>query len=243
MAEKLIKAETLQAIADAIKAKEETTDLIPVDEYASRIGALNVGNVRLQEKTVTPTAERNIMLPDEGYDGFSSFTVEGDANLKSENIAKGVSIFGVKGTHAGGGSTGGGSADDIVINNQDLTITENGTYTADEGYTGLGTVTVDVKSGGDGVNLDAIWEVDGTTPTEVHSNATSVRPYVFQECPAITVADFPKATSMGEKAFYKSGVTVANFPELLIVPKQAFNNCRNLKSANFQKAETLESRP
>jgi hypothetical protein len=30
------------------------------------------------------------------------------------------------------------------INNQDKTITENGTYTADEGYTGLGTVSVDV---------------------------------------------------------------------------------------------------
>ena len=126
------------------------------------------------------------------------------------------------------------------INNQDLTITENGTYTADEGYTGLGTVTVDVQGGGGG-NFDAIWEVDGTTPTEVHSNATSIRPYVFQECPAITVADFPKATSMGEKAFYNSGVIVANFPELLIVPKNAFANCRNLKSANFQKAETIES--
>lgn len=36
---------------------------------------------------------------------------------------------------------GGGS---VTINNQDITVTENGQYTADEGYTGLGTVTVDV---------------------------------------------------------------------------------------------------
>jgi len=35
-----------------------------------------------------------------------------------------------------------------VINNQDKTITENGEYTADSGYTGLGTVTVDVSGGG-----------------------------------------------------------------------------------------------
>lgn len=33
------------------------------------------------------------------------------------------------------------------INNQDKTITENGTYTADAGYTGLGEVTVNVSGG------------------------------------------------------------------------------------------------
>lgn len=31
------------------------------------------------------------------------------------------------------------------IKNQNKTITANGTYTADAGYTGLGTVTVNVK--------------------------------------------------------------------------------------------------
>lgn len=36
-------------------------------------------------------------------------------------------------------STGG-----AVINNQDITATANGTYTAESGYTGLGTVTVNV---------------------------------------------------------------------------------------------------
>lgn len=41
----------------------------------------------------------------------------------------------------------GGSAS---INNQDKTITKNGVYTADEGYTGLGTVEVNVESSGDG---------------------------------------------------------------------------------------------
>lgn len=33
------------------------------------------------------------------------------------------------------------------INNQDKEITENGVYTADEGYTGLGTILVKVKDG------------------------------------------------------------------------------------------------
>lgn len=42
------------------------------------------------------------------------------------------------------------------INNQDKTITENGSYTADEGYTGLGTVTVNVPSEGDVVESIAL---------------------------------------------------------------------------------------
>lgn len=33
-------------------------------------------------------------------------TIKGDSNLKAENIAEGVSIFGVTGTHSGGGSGG-----------------------------------------------------------------------------------------------------------------------------------------
>jgi len=38
-------------------------------------------------------------------------------------------------SQSGGGAT---------INNQDISVSENGVYTADEGYTGLGTVTVNV---------------------------------------------------------------------------------------------------
>ena len=48
---------------------------------------------------------------------------------------------------------GGGGGGGVTIRNQNKTITENGTYTADSGYTGLGTVTVDVQaSGGTGEN-------------------------------------------------------------------------------------------
>lgn len=36
----------------------------------------------------------------------------------------------------------------IVIKNQNKTITENGVYTADNGYTGLGVVTVNVPNSG-----------------------------------------------------------------------------------------------
>ena len=41
-------------------------------------------------------------------------------------------------------SPGGGSG--VTIKNQNKTVTENGTYKADSGYTGLGTVTVNVPA-------------------------------------------------------------------------------------------------
>ena len=63
-----------------------------------------------------------------------------DTYIIPENIKKDITVYGVTGTLESGGST---------INNQDKTVTQNGTYTADSGYTGLGTVTVNVPSSGD----------------------------------------------------------------------------------------------
>ena len=52
----------------------------------------------------------------------------------------------------------------VEINNQNKTITENGTYTADAGYTGLGEVTVNVSGGGSttGEFLVQVIDYDGT---------------------------------------------------------------------------------
>jgi hypothetical protein len=180
MAEKLIKTETLQAIADAIKAKEETTDLIPVDEYASRIRALNVG-----------------------------------------------------------GSTGGGSADDIVINNQDLTITENGTYTADSGYTGLGTVTVEVASGGGG---DFVALIDGSL-TEIHdSTLTRLRKYAIYRHETLQSVDFQNVTELGTQSlYYCRKLTRANFPNATVIGTEAFYYCEKLASINAPNVTSIDS--
>lgn len=52
-------------------------------------------------KTVTPTTSNQTAVASGRYT-TGAITVKGDANLKAANIAKGVTIFGVTGTHEGG---------------------------------------------------------------------------------------------------------------------------------------------
>ena len=85
---------------------------------------------------VTPTAASQSHIPTAPNNAFTSVSVAGDQNLVSGNIVKDVTIFGVTGSYEGS-----------IVNNQDLTVTENGIYTHDAGYTGLGTVSVNVPAG------------------------------------------------------------------------------------------------
>ena len=57
-------------------------------------------------KTITPTTTDQIAISSGYYTG-GNVTVAGDANLVPENIAEGVTIFGVTGTHSEGSSASG----------------------------------------------------------------------------------------------------------------------------------------
>ena len=160
----------------------------------------------------------------------------------------------------GGGSGGGG----VTIRNQNKTITENGTYTADSGYTGLGTVTVEVASGGStgGGNNNFDEFVTGAT-TDLYSDATSIGGYKLQDM-GLTSVNFPNATSIGEYALdgcseltsvnipnatniaqrglsYCTKLTSVNFPKVTSVGINAFNSCYKLQSANLPNVGYLNS--
>lgn len=79
----------------------------------------------LQNKTVTPSTNTQYITADNGYDGLDTVTVSGDENLIAENIAEGISIFGVTGTHSGGNGAG---CTISVVNELDDAIMVNGCY-------------------------------------------------------------------------------------------------------------------
>lgn len=63
--------------------------------------------------TYTPTTSNQTIAAGTYCSGVQ--TIKGDANLKAENIAEGVSIFGVTGTHSGGSGSGGGSVETCTL--------------------------------------------------------------------------------------------------------------------------------
>ena len=117
----------------------------------SGIPIINEGESKPEQtKTATPSLSQQTISPDSGY-ALSGVTVEPitsdlltslDSDFKAENIAEGVDMFGVVGTHAGASN----------LQSKSVTYTANGTttITPDDGYDGLGSVdvTVDVASSG-----------------------------------------------------------------------------------------------
>ena len=84
--------------------------------------------------------------------------------VTAETLSIGVTAHNAAGEPIVGECAVGG----VTIKNQNKTITENGTYSADSGYTGLGTVTVDVQASGGNTVLrnvvvpNSIWKYTNT---------------------------------------------------------------------------------
>lgn len=123
MAKRSVNEASLKAVADAIRAKGETTGaLIFPDGMVSAIDTLKT-KPDLQEKSVMPGTDTQTVAADSGYDGLSAVTVEGDADLIAANIKRNVEIFGVKGTYNGPGSSASTTTTArLEINGDDYTV-------------------------------------------------------------------------------------------------------------------------
>ena len=112
-----------------------------------------------------------------GYFLSGDQTIAGDANLVAENIAQGVSIFGVEGTHSGGGD---GSAEDSIID-RSISVYENSRVTKIGSY--------------------AFYKCSNLT-TVSFPQCTSIGTTAFSTCSSLITVNFPQCTSIGTSAFY-----------------------------------------
>lgn len=140
----------------------------------------------------------------------------------------------------------GGSSGGVPINNQDKTITQNGAYTADEGYTGLGTVSVNVARD-DQVDVeeqrDAL--IARSISGDFVSNADTIGVSALSECKSLTNARFPLATKIASQAFRScTNLVTLDLPNVVHGigtqgATQAFYYCEKLTKINVPRLTTV----
>lgn len=152
----------------------------------------------------------------------------------------------------------------VPINNQNKTITQNGTYTADEGFTGLGTVSVNVARD-DQADIEEQWrraiERDTSKPlttlpsglTQIGKNAfdsysdlsltslpdgiTKIRENAFKNCTSLALTSLPDSlTQIWDTAFYSCRkLALTSLPgNITKIGYQAFYGCSGLKEITFK---------
>ena len=168
-------------------------------------------------------------------------------------------IYQVASVNGGGGTT---------IRNQDKQITENGTYTADVGYTGLGTVTVNVSSGGGsatkfGVSVDTwLGDVDENGVLQKTTwtgalNFVGVKAignygldYMFYDCTGLTSVDFSSLQTIGNYGLSHTfdgctGLTSVDFSSLQTIGDRglnyAFNLCNKITTISFPSLTSVQT--
>lgn len=160
----------LTDVASAIKTKKGSEASIPAANFDTEILAIPV---RGQYQTKVVNINRNgstIVTPDAGYDAIEGIEIivaipATPLQTKTVQITSNGNIIILPDTGYDGMTQVGleVAVPGQQINNQDKTITQNGTYTADQGYTGLGTVTVTVEDPEYATNLALSYQILGTS--------------------------------------------------------------------------------
>ena len=177
-----ITKEKLDTLAEAVGAKSGENLPLTIDQMTSAV--LGIELVNNQNKTITPTTAQQQLTADSGYTGLGTVTVNaipsqyiipsGNKAIITNGTGIDVTQYATVSVNVPSGGT--------TINNQNKTVepsTSQQIITADSGYTGLGTVTVNA------VNL----QTAGIEPNETTQVVTPVSGYIgFDE---ITVDAIP----------------------------------------------------
>lgn len=173
-------------------------------------------------KTMDGINTKSITIPS-GY--TSGGTVGLDSTIDNEAAGQASLISQIKttiNTLPGAGN--------LILQNK--TITLNGTYTADSGYDGLRTVTVNVPTDVDYSNEINI--INRSISTYENNTVTTLPCGLFYGCTNLTSVSFPECTVISTDNFlYEEGDYWGLFT------RGAFENCYKLSSINFSKATSI----
>lgn len=135
MADYLIKGETLTGIANAIRSKTGSSSSVAVSSMASQIAEIPVGtDVTLLEDLPIELDFANGDMSFTAPDGYAvkSAIVKKPTTLIPANIAAGVEIAGIVGTHAGGGGGSVAGCVTVTFMNGDTVLFSRPVYIGDD---------------------------------------------------------------------------------------------------------------
>ena len=175
-----------------------------------------------------------------GYFLSGDQTIAGDANLVAENIAQGVSIFGVTGTHSGGSGGGGGEADEFIENHETMTEYTGNVSTIGKGAFAFCASLTTVSFPNCTTIGNSAFASCYSLTTVSFPNCTTIGGYAFANCSSLSAASFPSCTSIGNNAFVNcSSLTTASFPNCTTIGNNAFYYCSSLTTVSFPNCTTI----
>ena len=203
------------------------------------LSSVTINPYVLDSKTVDPST--NQITVTSSADGLNSVTVNAvtssiDNNITAGNIKNGVSILGVQGTYSG-----------ATINNQNKTVdssTVSQVISYDEGYTGLGTVTINPYSLEDKVHAINYYQF---VDSDVEASTFTVKPKVgYDGMSKFTAKNVPILRSVTLNPSASSNVswnyhnmTYVKGVGTVTVPKVTSSIDTNIKAGNIKSGVTI----
>lgn len=213
-------------IADAIRSKTGGTETMKPAEFPEQISNIESSNVIEHIEIALDFSNGNMTetLP-EGY-SVSSATILKPDTLIAENIAEGVTIAGIVGTHKGGGGELDGTEAYVSYGYDDSGNVISASFhkcTTVPQYAFYNNSTLQSVDFSDSPNL------------------TSIGTYAFNGCTNLTSISIPNGvTSIGNNAFYQcSGLKrITLLSNITSIPQAAFSKCSNLESITLPNTVT-----